>query len=36
MNELEDTYVEVVEKHKPDGGNTYTLMKYNHTGHTNE
>ena len=34
MNELEDMYVEVVEKHTLDGANKFTLMKHKHKGHT--
>ena len=29
MNETDDTYVEVVEKHKRDGANTFTLNEHN-------
>jgi len=35
MNELKDTYVEVV-KYTVDGADTFTLMKHKHKGHTNE
>jgi len=36
MNELEDTYLEVVEKCTHDGVNTFTLMKRKNKGHTHE
>jgi len=36
MNELEGTYVEVVEKCTHDGVNTFILMKRKHKGHTHE
>ena len=34
MKEHEDRYVEVEEKYKHDGANTFTLMKHKHRGHT--
>jgi len=33
MKEHEDRYVEVEEKYKLDGANTFTLMKHKHRGH---
>jgi len=31
MNELQDTYVEVVEKNTLDAAHTFTLMKHKHS-----
>ena len=31
-----DTYVEVIEKYRIDGINTFTLMKHKHNGHAHE
>jgi len=36
MYELEDTFVEAVEKYTLDGANTSNLMKHKHKGHTHE
>jgi len=36
INELDDTYVEVVEKYELDSANAFTLMKHKHKGQTNE
>jgi len=33
MNELEATYVEIVEKYTLGGANTFTLMKHKHKVH---
>jgi len=36
MNEVEDVYVQVAEKHTLDGANTFALMKRKREGHTND